>query len=148
MSGDAGQTPTALRIARRVLNREVTPGGDGNHAATAAALQRLCARTSDNLRDAMGASGCEALLARALARAERAHPVLKDLCRETAGNVHLDDVLATIEAHSVEAITEAIEALLAALIDILSRLIGEDMAIRLIDQEVPRSRLGDGAQEQ
>ena len=36
-------------------------------------------------------------------------------------------------AHGVTAVTAAIEALLAALLDILGRLIGGDMATRLID---------------
>jgi hypothetical protein len=146
MSGDADQTPAALRIARRVVKRAAVAGGEVTDAAVAAALQRVSSRAFANLREAMGASGCEALLTRALARAERAHPALRDLYREKTGDIQVDDVLAIIEAHSVDAVTAAIEALIAALIDILSRLIGEDMATRLIDQEVPRPSLG--AQEQ
>jgi hypothetical protein len=69
------------------------------------------------------------------------------LFREVNGDVHVDEVLATIEEYGVGAITAAIENLLAALIDILSRLIGEDMAIQLIDQDVPQSRPHDGARE-
>jgi uncharacterized iron-regulated protein len=109
-----------------------------------AALQRTCLRVSDNLRDSMGDAGCNALLARALARTEADHPALKDIRRLDEDNIHLDGVLASIEAHGVAAVTAAIEALLAALVGILGRLIGEDMAIRLIDHDASRSRAGDG----
>ena len=144
MSGEA-EASASLRIARRVIEREAI-AGNTDPAIVAPALQRICARTCTNLRDAMGDSGCEALVARARARAERPHPALEDLCRRRNGDLQVEDVLAIIAAHSVDAVTAAIEAFLAALIDILSRLIGEDMAIRLIDQDVPRSRPSGGAQ--
>lgn len=109
-------------------------------------LQRTCLRVVENLRDAMGEDGCTALLARALARTEHDHPALKDIRRLNNGGIHLDGVMASIEAHGAAPVTAAIEAMLAALIDVLGRLIGEDMALRIIDQDVPRPRTRDGAQ--
>jgi hypothetical protein len=145
MIGDADQASASSRIARRVLDREAIPARDGAPAVAAAALQRVCARTLDNLRDAMGVDGCDALLARAVSQATATHPALKDMYRRNAADIRVEDVLATIDAHGLTAITAAVEALLVALIDVLTRLIGEDMAIRLIDHDVPRSRPSGGA---
>jgi len=110
-----------------------------------AALERTCLRVSDNLRDSMGNDGCNALLVRALARTEANHPALKNICRLSGGDIHLDGVLASVETHGVAAVTAAIEALLAALVEILGRLIGEDMAIRLIDHDAAGSPSSNGA---
>jgi hypothetical protein len=110
-----------------------------------AALLRTCARVSENVRDAMGDDGWNALLVRAITQTESAHPALSTVRRVNEGSVHLDGVVESVEAHGAAAVTEAIEALLATLVDILSRLIGEDMAIRLIDPDAARSRKGGGA---
>jgi hypothetical protein len=110
------------------------------------ALQRTCLRVSESLRDSMGEDGRNALLVRALARTEADHPALKSIVGLNEGGIQLNGVAASVEAHGVPAVTAAIEALLASLIDLLGRLIGEDMAIRLIDQDAPRSRKGGGAQ--
>lgn len=144
---DASPSPTSLQIAGRLLARETPPGGKGDPKTVGAALQRTCSRVSENLRDSMGLDGSNALLGRALARTEGHHPALKDIRRLNEGGVHLDGVVASVETHGVAEVTAAIEALIAALVDILGRLIGEDMAIRLIDPDLPRSRGGDGAPE-
>jgi hypothetical protein len=126
--------PTGKEMARRLLARETSAAAEP--AMVAAALQRACARVSANLRDSVGEDGHDALLGRALARAESDHPVLKDLRRLNHGAIRLDNVVASVEAHGVAAVTAAIEALLAALLDVLGRLIGEDMAMRLVDQDL------------
>ncbi len=145
MTASGSEGPPALRIARRVLDREVAQIAGAPPADVAAALERVCTRLSRNLRDAMGPAGYDALLARAVARAEPAHPALTAACPRNAAEIHVDDLHASIETHGVPAATAAIEALLTAFIDILSRLIGEDMAIRLIDEDVPRSGRDGGA---
>ena len=145
MTGDESERLSSVRIARRVLDREAVSNAGATPADVALALGRVCARLSYNLRDSMGAAGYDALLARALTRAEPAHPALAAACPRNGGEIHVDNLQASIETHGVAAATAAVEALLAAFIDILSRLIGEDMAIRLMDQDVPRSRPGGGA---
>ena len=144
MSGDASQASASVRIARHVLDRAAVRPGDVSPEASA--IQQTLTRVSDNLRAAMGKDGGSALLARALARTEAKHPALKDVCRLTGADVHVDGVSASIDLHGVAAVTAGIEALLAALLEVLIRLIGEDMAIRVIDYEAPRSRISGGAQ--
>ena len=130
-----GYPPAAQELARRLLARETS--GAGEPAMVAAALQRACLRVSENLRDSVGDDGRNALLARALARTESGHPALKDIRQLNNGVVHLDGIVASVEAHGVVQVTAAIEALLAALVDVLGRLIGEDMAMRLLDHDLP-----------
>jgi hypothetical protein len=103
----------------------------------AAALQRALVRMCVNLGDSVGDDGRDALLARALARTESDYPALKDIRKLNNGAIHLDGVAASVEAHGVAPVTAAIEALLAALLDVLGRLIGEDMAMRLLDHDLP-----------
>ena len=127
------------------MGREVMRDAGANPAAVASALQRVFARLSYSLRDAMGPAGYDALLLRALARAKRAHPALAMARPLSDPEIPSDTILAIIEAHGADAATDAMEALLVAFIDILSRLIGEDMAIRLIDPDVPQSPPTGGA---
>lgn len=140
MNGGASRTPAAPHFARLLLARDAAPGGESDPARVAAALQRTCLRVSDSLRDSMGEDGRNALLARALARTEADHPALSSVRRAGDGGIHLDGVVTSVEAYGITAVTAAIEALLAALLEILSRLIGEDMAMRLIDSDPPRGR--------
>jgi hypothetical protein len=104
-----------------------------------AGLQVACLRVTENLRDAMGEDGCAALLARALARTEAQHPALKELRRMDGREIRLDGVVTSVEVHGIAAVDAAIEALLATLVDVLGRLIGEDMALRLLDLDARQS---------
>lgn len=146
ISRDASESLSSLQIARRLLDREAATAGAREPGMVGAALQGTCLRVLQNLRDSMGDEGSTALFARALARTQADHPALMNIRRISDGNVHLDGVVASVDVHGVEAVTAALEALLAALIDILARLIGEDMALRLVDHDVPRSRTDIGAE--
>lgn len=76
---------------------------------------------------------------RALARTEDRHPALGSICRIDARGIYLDGVSATVVTHGLAAVNDAIEAFLAALLEILGRLIGEDMALRLLYLDTPRT---------
>jgi hypothetical protein len=93
---------------------------------------------SDALRNSMGEAGRAALLARALARTEGAHPALKDLNILGGVGVRLDDIGASIDSHGSEDVAAAINALIAAVLDQLTRLIGANMARQLIDDGTRR----------
>ena len=140
---DTSASAAAVEIARRVLARDAVTRGVHNAETQGAALQRACSHVSENLRDAMGDAGWTALLSRALVQAEGDHPALKSLRRVGEGCFHLDGVVESVEIHGIAAVTTAVEALLAALVDVLTRLIGEDMAVKLIDREaVGKQKLG------
>jgi hypothetical protein len=142
MNQGSAQSPASLQLARRILARDADQVRDGAPEKVGAALKRTCLRVSENLRDAMGEAGWTALLARALARTEADHPVLQSIRRQNEGDIDLDAVVAGVEVQGVASLTAAFEALFAALIEILGRLIGEDMAMRLIDHDAPWPRAG------
>lgn len=142
MSRDASPTPTSLATARRLLARDAPPQLEGGDDAptVGAALERACQRVFANLRESLGDDGCNALLTRALTSTKATYPALHDILRLGDNSVHLNGVVASVETHGAAEATMAVAALLAALIDILDRLIGDDMTIRLIEYDSPRLR--------
>jgi len=123
------ESPAARELARQLLDRETsaatglpTPG---------VAMQQACTRMSENLRRSVGDHGYHALLVRALERTEPQQPLLKDIRRSDAAGIHLD-VVPAVNGHGVATVRAALESLLAALVDILSDLIGADMVRNLL----------------
>jgi hypothetical protein len=138
------EAAAARDLARRLLERETAGATEG--ASFGAAMQRAWMRVSDTLRRSVGDDGYNALLARALARTEGAQPVLKDLRSNESVGIRLD-VVTAVESHGSGTVREAVELLLAAVIDILSDLIGADMVRNLFDHdETPQAPRGRSAQ--
>lgn len=130
---DKARPTTSAELAKRILAREGVPSEALDSQTTAAALQRVCTRVTDNLRESVGDDGTTALLVRALARTEPHHPVLSAIRHLNGRGITLARVDEGIQSHGVGATTAGIEALLTALFDVLERLIGDDMATRVID---------------
>jgi hypothetical protein len=122
----------ARELARELLERETA--GATEVARFGAAMQRTCTRVSENLRRSVGEDGYSALFARAVARTEYDQRVLSDIRRTDAGGVHLD-VVTAMQRHGAATVGAAVESLLASLVDILSDLIGADMARNLLDHD-------------
>jgi hypothetical protein len=118
----------------RAHSKSVTPP-----ETAALALLRSYTTMAESLRNSMGEAGRAALLARALAYTVEAHPALKDLRILGHDAVRLDDIVASIDAHGREKVAAAIDALIGAVREKLSQLVGADMAVQLI---------GDGASRQ
>jgi hypothetical protein len=123
------------QIARHVLERETA--GAIEESAVGAAMQRAYGQVSESLTRSVGEEGYTALLARALSRSQPEHPLLKHLCQVDGRRIHLD-VRAVVGGHGAQAVGEALEALLAAIVDILGGLIGADMVRNLLDHDEPR----------
>jgi hypothetical protein len=119
----------ARELASQLLTRETDapPGPD-----TTAAADRACRRVSDELARWIGSDGCRALFARALTTAQAAgHPVL-DTVRISARSVYcLDGLAESATRHGPAAASEGAAAILSAVIELLGRLIGDDMALSL-----------------
>ena len=97
----------------------------------AAAAEQGCARLRAGLTRWIGSDGYRALLDRALQQARAGHPALVGLqCQ--AGDVQ--GVAAVVGVHSAAEVREGIVELVALLIDLLSRVIGEEMGVRLVEQ--------------
>lgn len=118
-----------------------TPGNPGGDplGASVRALDRL----SEALARWFGAFGYHALLARAFAHARLEHPALAGV---TVGDPHspaLAGLEAATAAHGVDAVAKGAEAVLAAVIALLGRVVGDDMVPYLVEPSMdvtdPRS---------
>lgn len=92
---------------------------------------------SENLSRWVGVDGSTALFARAIAEAKLEHPALSNVRYSRHSSVCLDGLAESAQIHGSRAAAEGVTAVLTALIELLGRLIGEDLAIRLVEQSVP-----------
>jgi hypothetical protein len=90
-------------------------------------VQRALVRLHSELGGLIGASGFDVLGARSLVLARRAHPVLAQITAGSGGT------LVGLEAlGDAAAAEEAAISIVAHFIELLSVLIGEDLAVRLV----------------
>ena len=124
--------PPARQLARRLIERGRVEGADTPDAAllAAATLDRLYV----DLALWVGFDGCHTLFSRALAEARSQYPLLGTIQLHPRSDPYLDGVTETVEKCGGRETTEALEAMLVMLIELLSRLIGENMATILIER--------------
>ena len=131
---------SAEQLARRLIERrQPQPGEAGDEARAAAAV---CNHLYRGLSRWVGADGCNALFARALAEARAGHPALMQIQLRARSDPYVDGVAETIIAHGEAATGEGLEAMLVRLIALLDRLVGNEMAMKLIEQSVDASERG------
>ena len=114
--------------------------GDGGAAAA-----RICSQVADGLVRWIGRDGYRALFQRARDEALPAHPTLAGL---DCDGTEADWVAAAAAAHGGDAVSAGVLALLTGLIALLGRVIGEEMAIQLVEQAVAGRPAGDSANAQ
>jgi hypothetical protein len=61
--------------------------------------------------------------------------------------LYIDGVAETIMAHGDPATAEALESMLVRLVELLGRLIGDDMAVKLIERSLAVSERGDATSD-
>jgi hypothetical protein len=135
------QSRTAEELARRLLARDA-PAQDAPEAV-AAATERACARVSADLSRWFGIDGTDALFTRALVRAQADHPALANVRYSRQSTVCLERLSESARIHGAKAATDGVAAILTALIELLGRLIGQDIAMRLVEQSVPTDAADD-----
>ena len=147
----SGVIETGFRqIARRLVDsrRAERPGGDTAARAAAAACDDLYRELSRWV----GPDGCHALFTRALAQARTEYPLLGQIQLRARSEPYIDGVAATIMANGDRATAEALESMLVRLVELLGRLIGDDMATKLIERSLAASQTGntsvDGTREE
>ena len=79
----------------------------------------------------IGVMGYRALLDRALGPARAEHPALAGL---SCHGGEEPEVAAAVRAHGAAEVAAGMRAVVAVLIDLLGRIIGEEMALRLVEQ--------------
>jgi hypothetical protein len=142
--------PPARQIAHRLINspRSGRAGGEADARAAAAACDHLYRELSRWV----GSDGCNALFTRALAQARTEYPALGKIQLRSRSEPYIDGVAETIMAYGDAATAEALEHMLARLVELLGRLIGDDMAMKLIERSLAASERGvatsDGRREE
>jgi hypothetical protein len=134
--------PPASQLARRLIDSSRGNGArspDSAHAA-AAAFDHLY----QSLSRWVGLDGCHALFTRAHAQARAKYPLLADIELRARSTPYLDGVAETVDQHGAVETVAALESMLVVLIELLGRLIGDDMATKLIERDLAESADGDG----
>jgi hypothetical protein len=133
--------PPAGELARRLIDGsgEGAPGPDSARSAAIA---------FDNLYQSLsrwvGFDGCHALFTRAHANAKAKHPLLANIQLRARSTPYLEGVTETVDRHGAEETVAALESMLVVLIELLGRLIGDDMATKLIERDLAESGAGEG----
>lgn len=132
--------PPAREIARRLISarRPERPGDDTPARIAAAAGDHLYGELSRWL----GRDGCHALFTRALAEAAMGSPALKQIQLRARTQPYIDRVPETIMAHGDAATAEGLEWMLVRLVELLGRLIGDEMSMKLIEKSVGPAQRG------
>ena len=136
----SARQPFAREIARRLIGSGRPEREDGETAARAAAA--ACNNLYRALSRWVGSDGCHALFARALADARIEYPALTQVQLRARSEPYIDSVTETTIAHGDAATAEALESLLVRLVELLGRLIGNDMAMKLIERSLAASETG------
>jgi hypothetical protein len=132
----------ARQIARRLIDSRRPDRAGADTAARAAAS--ACEHLYRELSRWVGPDGCHALFTRALAQAQVEYPALGQIQLRARSEPYIDGVAATIMAHGDAATAQALQSMLVHLVELLGRLIGDDMAMRLIDRSLFASEPSDG----
>jgi len=132
--------PAARDLARRLINarRSQHATGDTPARVAAAAGDRLYRELSRWV----GPDGCHALFTRALTQAQTEYPALAQIQLRARSEPYIDGVAETIMARGDPATAEAFESMLVHLVELLGRLIGDDMAMKLIERSLAASERG------
>lgn len=125
----------ALELARRLIAREASASGLAN--SPAAATEAACEGVYRGLALWLGENGSQALFTRALAQARSAHPPLRAISLHAKSERKLDGVPETIQTYGANAVAAGLEAVLAGVLELLGRLLGAEIATRLVEQTTP-----------
>ena len=124
-------TESTTDVARRLWVR--SGGGSDSPEAVGAASVRVARELRLGLTRWVGADGYQALLARALHLSLPEHPVLGGV---TANGTDLAEAATAARLHGAGELAGGMVALLATMTDLLGRIIGDDMAVRLVERMV------------
>jgi hypothetical protein len=133
-------TPTSTAATEAAQRLWARAAGDSSAPAdVTAAAERMCAQLRAGLGRWIGAQGYRALLERALSQTRPEHPALGGL----SCLAEYEPVPETaVRAQGPGDMGAGLVALVAALVDLLGRIVGEEMAVRLVEQIGTPSRRG------
>ena len=120
----------AVAFARLLLDRE--RAGDESDTGLARALEQSCSLIAAGMSRWFGVYGTRALFTRALATAQKQHPSLASV--GVSDRDSFEGFSASVEAHGSAAVAAGIVSTIAGIVELLGRMIGEDLAMSLLQQ--------------
>jgi hypothetical protein len=132
-------TEKMRNLARRLIAEEAR-AGDGARPLDARAALRVCDKLRESLSPLAGARGFRTLMGRALTLARTEAPLLGKLELGENGSLSFP---ATVDETAPREAVEAGTVLVAHLLELLAALIGEALALRLVQQTWPQAMLED-----
>ena len=137
-------SPAARAAAQRLLAR-ASESGDGEAPDPVTTADRVYRAMGSTLTRWFGPFGYHALLVRALAETRRAHPALRAVSIKGPTDPRLEGIAHAAAAYGSTATVTALTDVVASVVELLGRLIGEDMAAKLIDAVMPELRNAAGS---
>ncbi len=128
-----GPSAAASDAARQLLTREVADLSSADAAATAAVIERVCERMGTGLARWIGPDGYRALLRRALHESRDIQPEFAILACDGNDGARVAEA---VDRNGAEPSLAALESLVGILMKLLGRIVGEAMAIQLVEQAV------------
>lgn len=125
----------ALDAARRHWERVLGSAETPDEVALAA--DRMCAQLRAGLGRWIGDAGYRSLFERALRVTRTDHPALAQLSFDAGDQVATS---AEVRAHGTREVAAGMVALVGTVIQLLGRIIGEEMALRLVEHWGDRAR--------
>lgn len=123
----------AGELTRRLLAQA---RGSDRSSDDAIAARHACEFVSTEFSRWVGARGYDALISRALATSRAAHPALELIRYERHPVPGLIGVAESIERHGDDVTARALAALLASVLALCIRLIGEDIVTTLVEKSL------------
>ena len=134
----SGNSPAAQEIVRRLI------GSRAPHTKRADTAARAAGAACDNLYRELsrwvGPDGCHALFERALAETRPQYPALEKIQLRPRSEPYTEGIADSIMARGDPETAEALESMLIRLVELLGRLIGDDMATKLIERSLVSER--------
>lgn len=125
------QSPGRRSAQRMISAHRIVREDDSAARAGAAACDHLY----HTLARRLGPDGCHALFTRALTQTRAEHPALEQIYLRVRSEPYLDGMAGAIAAHGDASTADALESVLTRVVELLGRLVGDEMTARLIDQE-------------
>lgn len=139
MPGGGSNQPMARQIAHHLINsRRSQEAGD---AATRTAA--ACDRLYRDLSRWIGLDGCHGLFTRALAESLTEYPLLAQVQLRPRSEPYIDGAADAARSDGDAATAEALESIIVHVVELLRRLVGDDMAIKLIERSLTASERSD-----
>ena len=140
-TGPGKRDLSARQIARGLIESRHSQREADSGRATAVGV--ACDDLYQGLSRWVGPDGCHALFTRALAQARGDAATLEHVRLRPGASPYVDGVTESIRAHDDSSVAQALESMLVHLVELLERLIGADMATKLIERSIAEPGHGD-----